>query len=416
MTLPADFILAPLLRGIKQAGHPDACLEWLTAVGMVSRIAFWPATPLLNNSGIMSHDPSVRRVQFRPSVDRMTGYVSGEQPQEDGWVKLNTNENPYPPSPRVIEAIGRAAEGRLNLYPDPLGREFCRVAARLFDVDPDWIIPGNGSDEILTILLRTFVDPGQRIAYPYPSYVLYETLGEIQGAEVERIVLRDDWSWPMEEARRQLQECRLLFVPNPNSPSGNRFPDGDLLGLVPEEGVLVLDEAYGDFCDEPHGGELLKSDSAAGRMVVTRTLSKSYSLAGLRLGFGVAHPDVVAAMRKVKDSYNCDMLSLAAGVAALEDTDWMQENAARIRQTRQRLVEALVSRGFDVVPSQANFVWATHPDGEHRRRFEALKAQRVLVRYMVFPECDPVREGLRITVGTDEQVDRFLEALDHVGS
>ena len=186
--------------------------------------------------------------------------------------------------------------------------------------------------------------------------------------------------------------------------------------LLLEPPVLVLDEAYGDFCDEPHGGQLLKSDSAAGRMVVTRTLSKSYSLAGLRLGFAVAHPDVVAAMRKVKDSYNCDTLSLAAGVAALEDTDWMQANAARIRQTRQRLVEALVSRGFDVVPSQANFVWATHPDGEHRRRFEALKAQRVLVRYMVFPECDPVREGLRITVGTDEQVDRFLEALDHVGS
>ena len=154
----------------------------------------------------------------------------------------------------------------------------------------------------------------------------------------------------------------------------------------------------------------------AGRMVVTRSLSKSYSLAGLRLGFGVAHPDVVAGMRKVKDSYNCDTLSLAAGVAALEDGEWMRENAARIRRTRQRLVDELVSRGFDVVPSQANFVWATHPDGEHGRRFEALKAQRVLVRYMVFGACDPGREGLRITVGTDEQVDRFLEALDHVGS
>jgi len=331
-------------------------------------------------------------------------------------VKLNTNENPYPPSPRVLEAIGRAAEGRLNLYPDPLGLAFCKSAAKLFDVDPEWIIPGNGSDEILTILLRTFVDPGQKIAYPYPSYVLYETLGEIQGAGVERIVLREDWSWPLDEARRQLEGCRLLFVPNPNSPSGNRFPDADLLQLVPEEGVLVLDEAYGDFCDEPHGGELLRSDETVARMVVTRSLSKSYSLAGLRLGFGVAHPDVVAGMRKVKDSYNCDTLSLAAGVAALEDGDWMRENARRIRRTRQRLVDELVSRGFEVVPSQANFVWATHPDGGHRRRFEALKAERVLVRYMVFAACDPIREGLRITVGTDEEIDRFLEALDGVGS
>ena len=364
----------------------------------------------------MPQDTPPRRTRFRPDVERLAGYVPGEQPREEGWVKLNTNENPYPPSPRVVEAISRAAEGRLNLYPDPLGRAFCQAAARLFDVDPEWIIPGNGSDEILTILLRTFVDPGQKIAYPYPSYVLYETLGEIQGAVVERIALRDDWSWPVAEARRQLGDCRLLLVPNPNSPSGNRFPDEDLLGLVPEDGVLVLDEAYGDFCDEPHGGELLRSESAAGRMVVTRSLSKSYSLAGLRLGFGVAHPDVVAGMRRVKDSYNCDTLSLAAGVAALEDGEWMRENAGRIRRTRQRLVDELVSRGFDVVPSQANFVWATHPDGEHQRRFEALKARRVLVRYMLFAACDPVREGLRITVGTDEEIDRLLEALDHVGS
>ena len=189
-----------------------------------------------------------------------------------------------------------------------------------------------------------------------------------------------------------------------------------MLQLVPDEGVLVLDEAYGDFCDEPHSGELLSSQEAAGRMVVTRTLSKSYSLAGLRLGFGVAHPDLVAGMRKVKDSYNCDTLSLAAGVAALEDGDWMRENAARIRRTRVRLVEGLATRGFDVVPSQANFVWTTHPDGEHLRRFEALKKERVLVRYMVFQAEEPGREGLRVTVGTDEQVDRFFEALDGVGS
>ena len=353
---------------------------------------------------------------FRPDVARLAGYLPGEQPQEEGWVKLNTNENPYPPSPKVVEAIQQAAEGRLNLYPDPLGRDFCRAAARLFDVDPEWIIPGNGSDEILTILLRTFVDPGQKIAYPYPSYVLYETLGQIQGAVVDRIALRDDWSWPLEEAGGRLADCRLLFVPNPNSPSGNRFPDEDLLQLVPDDGVLVLDEAYGDFCDEPHSGELLSSQEAAGRMVVTRTLSKSYSLAGLRLGFGVAHPDLVAGMKKVKDSYNCDTLSLAAGVAALEDSDWMCENAARIRRTRVRLVEGLATRGFDVVPSQANFVWATHPDGEHRRRFEALKRERVLVRYMVFEAEEPRREGLRVTVGTDDQVDRFFEALDGVGS
>ncbi len=353
---------------------------------------------------------------FRPDVARLAGYVPGEQPRESGWVKLNTNENPYPPSPRVVAALKQAAEGRLNLYPDPLGTEFCRVAAELIGVDPDWILPGNGSDEILTILVRTFVDAGQRIAYPYPSYVLYETLGEIQGAVVDRIGLNQDWSWPVDDARTRLQGCRLLLVPNPNSPSGNRFPDEDLKAIVPDEGVLVLDEAYGDFTDAPHRGELLHATECQRRMVLTRSLSKSYSLAGLRFGYGVAHPDLVAGMRKVKDSYNCDTLSLAAATAALKDADWMIENTRKIQATRQRLVDGLADRRFDVVPSQANFVWATHPDGEHDRRFESLKRGKVLVRFMVFDAEGPVRDGLRITVGTDDQIDRFFEALDEIGS
>ncbi len=353
---------------------------------------------------------------FRPDVARLAGYVPGEQPRESGWVKLNTNENPYPPSPRVVAALKQAADGRLNLYPDPLGVEFCRVAGQALGVDPEWILPGNGSDEILTILMRTFVDAGQRIAYPYPSYVLYETLGEIQGAVVDRIPLTEDWSWSVDDARQRLQDCRLLLVPNPNSPSGNRFPDEDLKAIVPDGGVLVLDEAYGDFVDVPHRGELLHATECQRRMVLTRTLSKSYSLAGLRLGYGVAHPDLVAGMRKVKDSYNCDTLSLAAATAALEDADWMIENTRKIRATRQRLVDGLVERGFDVVPSQANFVWATHPDGEHERRFELLKQQRVLVRFMVFAAEEPRRDGLRITVGTDDQIDRLFEALDGIGS
>lgn len=353
---------------------------------------------------------------FRPDVARLAGYVPGEQPQEDGWVKLNTNENPHPPSPRVVAALKQAAEGRLNLYPDPLGRQFCEVAARLFDVDPDWILPGNGSDEILTLLVRTFVDPGEAIAYPYPSYVLYETLAGIQGAAVVRVPLGDDWSWEIEAARGRLEDCRLFFVPNPNSPSGHRFPDEDLLAVVPPRGVLVLDEAYGDFADEPHAGELLHAEETAGRLVITRSLSKSYSLAGLRFGFGVADPALLAGMRKVKDSYNCDALSLAAATAALQDHEWMRQNAETIRATRGRLVEGLAGRGFSVVPSQANFVWATHPDGDHRGRYEALKARRVLVRYMVFEAEEPGWEGLRITVGTDEQVEKLFEALDEIGS
>jgi histidinol-phosphate aminotransferase len=350
----------------------------------------------------------------RPNIDRIAGYVPGEQPQESGWVKLNTNENPYPPSPCVVSAIEAAARGRLNVYPDPLARQFCRAAAELFDLDPEWILPANGSDENLTILMRTFVDPGELVSYPYPSYILYETLADLQGAEHERLVLNEDWSWDLDSCRSIVQQSKLVLVPNPNSPSGNRWADGDILSLVPPEGVLVLDEAYGDFADEPHRAQIL-SQQAAERIVITRTLSKSYSLAGIRCGFAIAHPDLITSMRKVKDSYNCNTLSLAAGLAALEDQDWIHDNAARISATRARLTEGLSALGYDVVPSQANFVWVTHPDRGHRETYEALKARKILIRYMCFPEATPrggeAIDGLRITVGTDEEIDTFLAAL-----
>jgi len=356
---------------------------------------------------------------FRPDVERLAGYVPGQQPQEPGWVKLNTNENPYPPSPEVVAAIHAAANGRLNIYPDPLARKFCRQAAQLFHVEPDWILPANGSDENLTIITRSFVDPGELIAYPYPSYVLYETLAEIQGAKCERMVLNPDWSWDLAAAQEITKRAKVVFLPNPNSPSGNRWSDDDILSLVPPRGVLVLDEAYGDFCDEPHRAELLRSGrEAAQRIIITRTLSKSYSLAGIRFGFAIAHPELIRGMRKVKDSYNCNTLSLAAAEAALADQTWMQTHIEKIRQTRRRLADELRSMGFDVMESQANFVWATHASLSHEAIFEDLKKQKVLIRYMRFPHVpnDDGRrsDGLRITVGTDEETDTCLTTLKNI--
>lgn len=354
---------------------------------------------------------------FRPEIDRIAGYVPGEQPQDVGWTKLNTNENPYPPSPRVIEAVTTAAQGKLNLYPDPLGTKFRKAAAEVVGFDPDWILPGNGSDEILTILTRSFAGPTDLIAYPYPSYILYETLADLQGAQHERLLLEPDWSWNFDKIGNQIARSKLVFVPNPNSPSGNRWTWDDLLSLTPPRGMLVLDEAYGDFCDAPHRGELLNSDVGK-QVVITRTFSKSYSLAGVRFGFAIAHPDVIGGLRKMKDSYNCDSLSLAAATAAIEDQDWMQQNVARIRTTRERLSAALKELGFNVVPSQTNFVWATHPTGEHRMQYEALKMRKILVRYMSFPDVDWAAshklDGLRITVGTDPEIDRLLAALKEI--
>lgn len=354
---------------------------------------------------------------FRPNIDRIEGYMPGEQPQEAGWVKLNTNENPYPASPRVVAAIEAAARGRLNMYPDPLATKFRQAAGKLFDVDPDWILPANGSDENLTLILRSFVDSSDLVVYPYPSYILYETLADLQGGKHERLILKPDWSWDLDACRPIVSRAKLTIVPNPNSPSGNRWSHDELLDLLPPQGLLVLDEAYGDFSDIAHRGEILRRPGGE-RVIVTRSFSKSYSLAGVRLGFAVAHPDLIFGMRKVKDSYNCDTLSLAAGLAALEDQEWMQNNLKKVRATRRRLQTALSPLGFHCVDSQANFVWATHPARPHRDIYEALKERRILVRFMQFPGIPDAPEGrvtgLRITVGTDAEIDQLLTALGQV--
>lgn len=351
---------------------------------------------------------------IRGDIARIAGYVPGEQPQDAGWVKLNTNENPYPPSPRVVSAIKAAAEGKLNVYPDPLAAKFCESAAKLLGLDPDWILPANGSDENLTILMRTFVDAGELVSFPYPSYLLYETLADLQGARRQRLLLNADWSWNEAAIGPVVERSKLVFVPNPNSPSGNLWSAAEIRPLVPPAGVLVLDEAYADFSDGTEQEELLQTPTGK-RIIITRTLSKSYSLAGIRFGFAIANPDIIQAMRKVKDSYNCNALSLAAAIAAIEDQSWMLDNLRRIRSTRARLSAALKDLGFDVVESQANFVWATHPSGSHQKTFEVLKEQRILVRYMCFPHAGPNGgeeiDGLRITVGTDDEIDKLLEAL-----
>ncbi len=351
---------------------------------------------------------------FRPEVQRLHGYVPGEQPQDAGWIKLNTNENPYPPAPKVIAAIQQAAEGRLNVYPDPLATRFRKVAAELFDVEPDMILPANGSDENLTILLRTFISPGELVAYPYPSYILYETLAEIQGGKFERVWLNTDWSWNDTRTQSVVKRSKLFFVPNPNSPSGNVWSDDELLKLQPEKGVLVIDEAYADF-SEPHSRLHLLQQDGGNQRVITRTLSKSCSLAGIRFGFAIAQPELIAGMRKVKDSYNCNTLSLAAATAALEEQEWMRKNVRKIISTRNRLVTGMRSAGFNVVDSETNFVWATRDDG-CSEIFEELKLRKILVRYMRFDGtmADETIEGLRITVGTDDEIDGFLSAMTEI--
>ncbi len=339
---------------------------------------------------------------LRPSVRAMAGYTPGEQPRAGGVLKLNTNENPYPPSPRVFEALREALTGdRLRKYPDPLGTRFRETAGRVLGVDPEGILVGNGSDDILTILTRAFVHEGGLVVSMTPSYILYRTLAELQGADYRAVPFTAGWAppdpWPVRRAD-------LTFLPSPNSPSGTALPVPVLAHLADQlEGPLVVDEAYADFAEADALG-LAK----AGRVIVTRTLSKSYALAGIRFGFAVADPEVVQHLVKVKDSYNCDALSLVAAEAALEDQDYLRMTRARILATRARLERELARLGFEVTPSQANFVWCRRSDRPVRPTFEWLKKRNVLVRYMAY---EGYGDGLRISVGSDAEIDRLLEEL-----
>ncbi|VTT99425.1 histidinol-phosphate aminotransferase : Histidinol-phosphate aminotransferase OS=Singulisphaera acidiphila (strain ATCC BAA-1392 / DSM 18658 / VKM B-2454 / MOB10) GN=hisC PE=3 SV=1: Aminotran_1_2 [Gemmataceae bacterium] len=339
----------------------------------------------------------------RPNISAMKGYAPGEQLNDPDIVKLNTNENPYPPSPRVFEAVQAAlTPNKLRKYPEPLGDTFRRAAGKVLGVDPDCILIGNGSDDILTILTRAFVPEGGLIASPTPSYILYKSLAEIQGARFQAVPFADGWSLPVKEWPKV---AHLSFVPNPNSPTGTVVPLSAVADLAAQlaPAPLVLDEAYADFAHE-NG---LSRAVTLPNLIVTRTLSKSYSLAGIRFGFAVARPEIVRELVKVKDSYNCDVLSLAAATAALEDQDYFRSVRDKIVATRERMVPALTQLGFEVTPSHANFVWCRRSDRPVKPIYEELKRRKILVRYMNYDGYD----GLRISVGSDAEIDTLLSAL-----
>ncbi|HYO23925.1 MAG TPA: aminotransferase class I/II-fold pyridoxal phosphate-dependent enzyme, partial [Lacipirellulaceae bacterium] len=256
----------------------------------------------------------------RPNIAAMQGYVPGEQPRGQELVKLNTNENPYPCSPAVKAQIGRALQAGLQRYPDPLANAFRERAAALHaaelpQITPDWILCGNGSDDLLTIVTRALVGEGDLVRFPHPSYILYSTLAEIQGARSETVPFRPDWTLGS-EFTRPAERLKLAFLANPNSPTGTFVsPDAVRALAAALPCPLVVDEAYGDFAD----ANCLALVGENERVMVTRTLSKSYSLAGLRFGYVVAQPHVVEQFAKVKDSYNCDALSIAGATAAIDD-------------------------------------------------------------------------------------------------
>src|SRR5262245_39573931 len=337
---------------------------------------------------------------IRPNVLSMAGYVPGEQPRDGEYIKLNTNENPYPPSPRVFEAVREALTGdRLRKYPQPLGDTFRAAASNVLGVAADQILIGNGSDDVLTVLTRAFVPEGGLVVSPKPSYLLYKTLADVQGARFQTVRYTTDWNLP---EPLPVEDADLTFVANPNSPSGTMIDPADIARLAKRtKGPVVLDEAYADFAED--NGLRFAGEP---NLIVTRTMSKSYSLAGIRFGFAVGHASIIRELVKVKDSYNCDVLSLTAATATIQDQDYLRQTRRKLLATRERLIESLRGLEFDVTPSQANFVWARRADRPVKPLYEGLKARKVLVRYMSYPGYG---DGLAISVRTGVEIHPLLK-------
>ncbi len=340
----------------------------------------------------------------RDLLKDVEGYVPGEQPKESGVIKLNTNENPYPPSPKVMEALRALPPDALRKYPDPLSVNFRRAYAERFGYPgPEWVLAGNGMDELLALAIRTFVDPEDAVLATYPTYSLYEVLCQLHGCRMVYVDLDENF---------QLTEsffstpARLCLLTRPNAPSGVSVPRDAVERLCREfDGIVVIDEAYVDFGDDNCMDFPKRFENA----IVMRTFSKSFSLAGMRLGTAVAQPAIIHEFMKTKDSYNLNACGQAAALAAIQDYAYMEANVAKVRATRMRLRTTLQQLGFDVPESQSNFLlarWNAAPPA--KEIFETLRKQNILVRYF---NARGLQNALRISVGTDAECDALLEAL-----
>ncbi len=337
----------------------------------------------------------------REAIQRIAGYTPGEQPQGKPLVKLNTNENPYPPSPKVGEALQGANLARLRLYSDPSARELRETAAELYGVRPSQVLVGNGSDDLLTIMTRTFVGEGDLFAYATPSYSLYPVLADLQGARHLPVELDENFCLPA-NAAELAAGAKLFIFARPNAPTGTLTPlDGVIKLCESFQGVVWIDEAYVDFAGE----NCMSLVGCYPNVIVSRTFSKSYSLAGLRVGLAFGAEELIAEMNKVKDSYNVDMVAQILATAALKDSEYMRSNARKICASRDKLAAALADWGCNVLPSATNFLFAKPACVAARDLFGRLRERGFLVRYFDLPR---VSEFLRITIGLPEDMERFL--------
>ncbi len=353
----------------------------------------------------------------RPLVRELHAYVPGEQPKIKGLIKLNTNENPYPPSPKVLGAIQAATDGRLRLYPNPTAQALLEKLARLHGCGAENIIVGNGSDELLAMATRAFVEPatsgrsGQHastVQFFSPSYSLYPVLAAIHGARTNVVALERDFGIPPMEVLRKSRtwdfRAALTYVTTPNAPSGRGYRAAELEELCRmQQGVVVLDEAYVDFAAENAMELALRNPN----VLVARTFSKAYALCFQRVGYFVGHPALIAGLDKIRDSYNVNGLGQIAALATLANLDYYRAGFRKVIATRERLSQELRGMGFAVLPSQTNFILARPPRFPAEAWLEKLRRRKILVRW--FRQA-AVKDYLRITVGTDAEAEALLRA------
>ncbi|MFH1371356.1 MAG: histidinol-phosphate transaminase [Planctomycetota bacterium] len=344
---------------------------------------------------------------FRDNIEKAKGYEPGYQPNQTDVVKLNTNENPYPPSPSVMKAISEIRPEQLRRYPDPMGNAFREAAAKINGVESDWIMCCNGGDDLLRMAFTAFCDRRRPVTYPVPTYSLYPVLANIQNCRAIEVPFDKEFNLPARLARVR---AALTIVCNPNAPSGTLISAGELGSLAAEaKGILLIDEAYVDFA-EGNCVELVKQFE---NVIILRSLSKGYSLAGLRFGYAIARPEIIEGLMKVKDSYNVDAIAIAAATSAIKDREYFRQNIEKVKQERKRLNEQLRGLGFKLPESSANFVFSEHRTYKAKEIYEKLVQRNIYVRYWDKVGID---NKLRITVGTKEQNDILLAALKKIVS
>jgi len=342
---------------------------------------------------------------FRENIEKAKGYEPGFQPKETDVVKLNTNEHPYPPSPQALKVLAEIDAEQLRRYPDPMGNQFRQAAAKVNRVRSDDIMCCNGGDDLLTVAFRAFCDVKRAVAYPVPTYSLYPVLANLQNCRTIEVAFDSEFNLPPKLAST---EAALTIVCNPNAPTGTFISVGELASLADElSGVLLIDEAYVDFAEENCAALVKDFDN----VIVLRSMSKGYGLAGMRFGYAIAGPDLMAGLMKVKDSYNVDALAIAAGTAAIEDQKYFKENVDRVKRNREILAAQLRALKFKVPKSSANFVLAESRNRKAREIYDELVQRHIYVRYFDLPRLN---DKLRITVGTEEQNDKLILALKEI--